>query len=374
MNKKSKLIIHIGTGKTATTFLQKKIFPELQKLEQVIYLEKNLIYLKTIFSTFRVLDDLNNLDLNKKIQDYRSSIKSSLKKYQKPHIISAEWLHGWDPDMWEQLLLLNKFIFSGLADSVEIMITFRSTRPYLDSIYNQLVHTGDNPKSPKNFYLDKESYRTAAKFFGNSSKGSEIFCLDKLLYKDLFNYYAKSFSKTFAFTMNEVLNLEFIKELNICDEKNFNSLYQILLEPIDSVYIHKSYSLIALKLTYIREKILNNIGLKSFSSLDSLKKIGFKVIGELTSHHYPNVDKIKNISDLKAKKLSPLLNILLRIWNKFFNRIKKSFIWRNIMQNFVNNFFEYQKSKYEYDFFTNFKKIEKENEDFLNLNIKKRIL
>ncbi len=44
------------------------------------------------------------------------------------------------------------------------------------------------------------------------------------------------------------------------------------------------------------------------------------------------------------------------------------------MQNFVNNFFEYQKSKYEYDFFTNFKKIEKENEDFLNLNIKKRIL
>ena len=373
MNYKSKLIIHIGTGKTATTLLQKKIFPELQKLEKIIFLDKNLVYLKKIFYTYKVIDDLKNQDLNNKILDYRSSIKSSLEKNRLPHIISAEWLHGWDPDTWERLLLLNKFIFNGCADSVEIMITFRPTKSYLDSIYNQVILTGNSPKSPRTFYLDRKTYNTAAKFLGSSSKGIEIFCLEKLIYKNLFNYYAKSFSKTFAFTMNEVLSLEFLKELNICDEKSLNSVNKILLGSKNSIYLNKSYSLIAIKLTYAREKFLNKMGLKSFGSLDAYKKVGFKAIEDLTLSNKPKKKIIKKFSNAKQSKIRKFVLFILKILNRFHKRFKKFFIWKNIMQIFINNYFEYKKSTYEYDFFEKFIKIEKENEDFLNLNIKKRI-
>lgn len=369
MNTKSKLIIHIGTGKTATTFLQKKIFPELQKLGKVIFLENNLSSLKKIFYTFKVIDDFNNEDLNKKIQNYRTFIKSSIKNNKIPHIISAEWLHGWDPDMWERLLLLNKEIFSGLADSVQIMISFRSTKSYLDSIYNQMILIGNAPKSLETFYLDRNAYKTASRFLGTSSKGLEIFCLEKLSYKNLFEYYSKSFSKTFAFKMSEILNLEFLKELNICDEASLTYLKKTLLESKNSIYVNRSYSLIAIQLTYAREKFLNKMGFKSFDGLDALKKVGFEVIEELTSSQHKNKKKSNKIYSANKKEM----NLIKLFFFKVYRRSKKFFIWKNFIQIFINNFLKYQKPNYEYNFFADFKKLEKDNEDFLNLNIEKRI-
>ena len=369
MTTKSKLIIHIGTGKTATTFLQKKIFPQLQKMEKIIFLEKNLSSLKKIFYTFRVINDLNNKELTKEIQNYRSSIISSLKTNKIPHIISAEWLHGWDPDMWERLLLLNKLIFSGLADSVQIMISFRSTKSYLDSIYNQMILIGNAPKSPRTFYLDSETYQTAARFLGTSSKGLEIFCLEKLLYKNLFDYYSKSFSKTFAFKMSEILDLEFLRHLNICDEISLSYLNKTLLESKNSIYVNRSYSLIAIKMTYMRENLLNKMGFKSFDGLDALRKVGFKVIADLALSKQLDKKFFYQIYNSNKTNISRVMLFFFKIHNRF----KKFFIWKNFMQTFINNFFDYKKPNYDYDFFADFKKIETENEDFLNLDIEKRI-
>ena len=56
-----------------------------------------------------------------------------MKVRQIPYFISLESLHGWDPGTWRDKLILNRELFSDLADSVEIMITLRPTKSYLDA-------------------------------------------------------------------------------------------------------------------------------------------------------------------------------------------------------------------------------------------------
>ena len=264
---RSRLIVHIGTGKTGTTTLQQTIFPILHQAKLVFFCGVDLnLKLKDIINCYSVFGDLDNPILTKKVKEFRYFFNSQPQYATRTSLISLESLHGWDPSSWSEMCLLNKILFSGLADSVEIMITMRDTKNYLDSVYMQMIHEGFRPKSPTHFFLKKDQYKIAKGFVGRSGQGLEIFSIDELRYEDLFSMYSNSFDRVYIFTMQEALSSEFLKSLNLCD----NKLIYSIQEKIKYTSFNRSFSKLATMLTYRREKLLNSFGLKTFTSKDEL--------------------------------------------------------------------------------------------------------
>lgn len=357
----SRLIIHIGTGKTATTSLQKEVFPSLHSSKRIVYL--NPIIIRDIKNILRVYatskGEIKNT-LQEHISALRHRISESITTCNIPHLISFESLHGWDPDTWEEHLDLNKELFGDLADSVEIVISVRSTKSYLDSVYMQMIHEGLANLKPETFFLQSDAYEIAKKYLGTRSQGTEIFCIDKLVYSSLFNSYCNSFDACYCFTLEEILNLDFLRELKL----NVNAL-QLKQLSKNLISHNRSYSETAYRLTLARERLLNALGLRSLSSLDSKSKL---MINFLTSMSSPRVNE--------GAKEKPWIISETSIASKFLLKIKRHIIirlqWRFLMQRCVNVYIPYKKAMLDYGK-CDYKYIELLNDAFMQKPISERV-
>ena len=117
-------IVHIGLGKTATTALQKRVFPELVKFGLIsAYNPKNLmrlLYLKRL------------TELTKE----QEAELAKLVKANKDAVVSFEGLVDWNPDNWKRARDENLATFGKDATS---LLTIREPRGYLTSVYQQVV-------------------------------------------------------------------------------------------------------------------------------------------------------------------------------------------------------------------------------------------
>ena len=358
--KGSRLIIHIGTGKTATTSLQQDIFPLLHSKKKIAYLNAINSDIHSIQRLYFLSRGFKKNFLRESIINIRDRISKSINSYNITHLISLEALHGWDPATWEDYLGFNKELFSGLAESVEIIISVRSTKPYLDSVYMQMVHEGRTYLTPETFFLQSDAYEMAKRYLGEHSQGSEIFCIDKLIYKTLFEIYCNNFDACYCFTMEEIISLEFLKELKLHD----NILQAKQLSKHLSIH-NKSYSDTAYRLTLAREKVLNKFGLRSRSSLDSERGLVFNI---LTSKPSPIAIKSAIDDPHIIGNTSFTAKLLLKIKRYLTQRLR----WRYIMQAYVNKYLPYEMPILDYGA-CEYKDIELLNKFFMEKPISERI-
>lgn len=135
------LVIHLGTGKTGTTYLQDIVFPELCerkciKFNPPIFDELFKILSPNNFTEFR--KNLNHLE-NNEFSDYKNDLEAYIKN-NKNIFLSAESFSslGFQLNMFLSRKILDYFI-----PSFSAIIVFRKHNDFLYSLYRQAILQGN---------------------------------------------------------------------------------------------------------------------------------------------------------------------------------------------------------------------------------------
>lgn len=321
----SRIIVHIGFGKTGTTTIQNDILPYLKK--------KNLIEI---------------LDNNKIIQDFTNFIlfddipEPPCFHTDKILFISLESLVGWNPDAWDKCLEFNKIYF---PKNAEILITFRNQKEYLRSVFIQMLHQGESDITPKDFFLTQKNYSRFKNLLGNSILlSSRHFNIDKFRYLKIEELYTSHFKKCYFVDFKSILNQSFLTLLF----PDFN------LSKIKISNHNKSYSKISVYLDRKRYLFLNSINLIPISS-------NYKLLFSKT----PVYKRL-----MKRKKYSSIFSRLFKfIFFPFYFTKLIVYHWRFFLQKYINFLFPKK-----FDFESNLKsKFYKENETFYK-NLPKKFI
>lgn len=194
-----KPIIHIGLGKTGTTFLQLDFLPKILKFTNRIYWKNDLNL------TSKILDHINLM-----IYD------QTFKKVNLPKniFISNESLlgpSGWDPFYYEKFADLNLKAF---GPNCEILITIREPKTWLRSNYTRNIGKLNIIKETE-YYLNNNDHEKKDLYIFD--RHCLFFALEKFSYKKLIDIYSQRFSKV---TILKYENLKNIKNWeNIFDQK-----------------------------------------------------------------------------------------------------------------------------------------------------------
>lgn len=195
----SRKILHIGLPKTATTFLQKKIFPELCNLNKLLFLGKNSNYVN---------------QLNKKIFHLKYSIEYGFDS-KKIHIvndylISHEGLTGEDPDCWENS---SEKIKNSLGEDLDILIVLRKPSDFMLSMYLESCISKGFFIRPEKYFLNNNDH--------NLKKNNPKFNLDKFDYDQLRKFYIHKFNRVVFLKYEFMFDNNYLLEgLNLNNENN----------------------------------------------------------------------------------------------------------------------------------------------------------
>ncbi|MFW0778127.1 MAG: hypothetical protein ACN2B6_10480 [Rickettsiales bacterium] len=240
-------ILHIGLGKTGTSSLQKHVFSKLK--------------------TKGLVDTYNDERWFHKFWEYRyyphhSSVQKLSQLFHADtgrHMISTESLLTWNPAYWQQNC---DYLHSVVGPHATILITLREPKSYLRSLYQQCIH-GGNIIRPELFFLNSDQYTLNA-YKARDSMG-EIFDCDSMDFQALAEMYAKRFDRVVIASMKSVRSLSFMRALM---DINDSDLQQFKDKVATTGGSNKSYSDLAMRLTFARERLLNWFGLKSMGALD----------------------------------------------------------------------------------------------------------
>lgn len=325
-------IVHIGLGKTATTTLQKYIFPELSKVDKrVEYSPKHINELVLKYSQVGLNQEESEL-LRKWLSDDDFEFK----------LVSLESLVNWNPRFWEESADRNLELF---GEDATIIISVRDTVAYLTSVYQQMIHEG-NVRKPTEFFVDQETYNRLK----NSVSYMDLayFDVDSFDLIRLQKIYESRFSKVVFVPLNKINSMEFLQ--TIFDISDSNKLY--LSEKIKNIpRENRSYSDLAMKITLRREKILNFFGLQSKGSFGNWQRY-------LSEVQRSDVD-IKKRKSASIKSVSDLLSLLFKIPLKI---IKPNY--RKFMQRRFDKIIPYKKYKLPAETYINYDLVSK-NDKFV---------
>ena len=160
--------------------------------------------------------------------------------------------------------------------------------------------------------------------------------------------------------MEEILSLDFLRELKL----NVNAL-QLKQLSKNLIPLNRSYSETAYRLTLARERLLNALGLRSLSSLDSKSK---QMINFLTSMSSPRVNEGAIEKPCIISETSIASKFLLKITRHLIIRLQ----WRHLMQRYVNVYIPYKKAILDYGK-CDYKEIELLNDAFMQKPISERV-
>jgi len=293
------VIVHIGLGKTGTTSLQKAVFPRL--------VEEGVI---ENYNPPQIMESLRRFVVT---GEGGKELKTELSNLSDKTLISLESLAGWNPAIWKQNASKNASIF---PESSTIIITLRDAESYLTSVYVQMLHQGSVMK-PESFILSDPDYDMVAPLARPSL--CEVFKVDNLDFEYLVELYKKRFSKVIVVPVSKLSGLGFISYLFEMPQSSLSNLRQQFL---NSKKENISYSKRAVRLTFLRERLLSHFGLRSKSSHDRFFEM---YSGE--SKWLPSAWNVRNKS------------ILVKLYIKIRARCS----WRFLMQQVVDRFFAYEK-------------------------------
>ncbi|MDC0140895.1 hypothetical protein OAI62_00355 [Pelagibacteraceae bacterium] len=207
--------IHIGLGKTGTTFLQNYIFEIISKYENLIYYNSNHPGSKL------VRNHSIKLRTNEEISDI---------KLPDNVFVSDETLVSWDPQDWENFAAKNLIAF---GSNCAIILTIREPRSFFNSLYSEICLQSSKVKS-----LDEFIYCKKQIDLKRSPSSLNIYDFS---YNKLINIYKKIFHKIIIIKYEDITNLAFIDKyfsktsINILEEIQYTKTFKI----------NKSYSMYA---------------------------------------------------------------------------------------------------------------------------------
>jgi len=252
-------IVHIGLGKTATSTLQNRIFPEIcnrlnLKLVNVVnFIRKDQI----IKQKYHPLENSNNIDLPKRF------------------LISREDLVGteWRPQNFAKAFEINKKIFN---EDCKILITIRKPSDLLSSTYTQAIQNFNIIKEEDFFIFEKDKQLANNKF--------NLYYFD---YNKLINLYRSFYKNVIVVKYEDIKKLNFLDELFDLD-KDFKKKLEINMQKHN---INKSFSKIGVKIFFVLNK---------FFSLEKFNKFIFDKIydGKHRNNNIFNKIKIKFLAQM----------------------------------------------------------------------------
>lgn len=281
-----KPILHIGLGKTATSFLQEFFFPYIMKFSDRFYWK-------------------DDVDLTNKILGHRNKMikGQEVDKIILPNniFVSLETLlapSGWDPRYYEKFADLNLKAF---GPDCEIIITIRKPRDWLRS--NYLRNIGKLNIIPESkFYLSNNDYKK----YELSDVHCASFALEEFSYENIYKIYSKKFSKVTLIKYEDLKKLEVWK--NIIDLQ-INNLDE--LDVIKKKVVNLGLSKNAIKTTFIFNKFLSIFSL--------------------------NLEKIHRFK--KKLRFSDNSNFFKKYYNIFLNFLD----WKRLIRFMDKKVFKYQK-------------------------------
>jgi hypothetical protein len=303
-------IIHIGYAKTATTILQKHIFPKACS-----------------YSNYTFSGSDSKLDQLTYSHCQRLRYGFNVKKLDIPErtLLSSESLCGWDPHYWEEYAEKN---LSAFGCSVHIILVIREPKSLLSSLYVQTcIHEFNGVQDPKYFFLDKVHYADrlpAAKF-----------SLDEFNYARLIDMYKKRFDSVTVIKYEYLKNLSFIQRILSLSDSEINALRIDMLEKIGN----KSFSVLSVKIVFFVSKILGFMHL-------SLSK--------------QNTNDVPVNNGIYGKKENGNNDI----FRNFFKRVLLEINLRNFLQGRLDKVIPYK--KYVVDF-NNVKQVDILCKEYINL-------
>lgn len=185
-----KKILHIGLGKCGSTFLQKSIFPEIEKKTKIKFFMMNEI------QEFKFAKNHHSLENITKLED----------KLPNDFILSHEGLfsHNWEFNKIQKGFELIKKNFKN--DTV-IFLVLRNPYDLLNSIYVQKIMQMEIIKPNKFFFVDKSKLYQKNRYN-----------LHQFDYKFLVSLYKNYFKKVVVIKYEDLHKFSFLKELFNIDD------------------------------------------------------------------------------------------------------------------------------------------------------------
>lgn len=240
-------VVHIGLGKTATTTLQRHVFPLLQKQGAVdVYNDRELVRLAQKNIMF---------GLHEEEQRYFSEHFHGGQRV----FLSNEGLAGWNPAGWAQRCASHRRLFG--QDTI-IILTVRSPLSYLRSVYQQHIKAG-NVSHPADYFLRADHHDRIAPIAPKG--GNFLFNVDAFDLQALVTMYEEAFDRVIVAPMERIPSCAFLRDAFMLDEARHRALAQAFAA---APRANPAYSRRAVGLTFQRERLLNAFGLKSLGTAD----------------------------------------------------------------------------------------------------------
>lgn len=223
-------IVHIGFGKTGTTYLQNFVFPKISKILDIPYIEFNSYYDKKI--------------KKKKIR-YSPLENYSIKKLPKKFFMSSEDLIGikWQMEEMTRAFEINKIFFD---KDCTILITIRRPSDIFNSIYIQNIHNF-NLVEERSFFINKNNQNL-------TEDDEKKFNLFNFSYKTIIDLYKSFYHKVIVIKYEEISNLKFLKKILPKDNQILsNSEFTIG----KNKEINKSFSRIGVRIFFFLNNFFN---------------------------------------------------------------------------------------------------------------------
>ena len=189
-------LLHIGLGKCGSTFLQREIFPKLEKKINTNYIA---LYKNNFFN-------INKKEIKYSAFENFQNIENLLPN---DFIISNEALFS---NSWEFSRIEKNFEHTrdNFSNDTVILIILRNPYDLLNSIYCQSIHTMDIVKPENFFYIDDKEINIRVK---------NKFNLYNFDYSKLISLYKSYFKKVVVVKYENLQNLDFLKNIfNLDDE------------------------------------------------------------------------------------------------------------------------------------------------------------
>ena len=299
MNKK---IVHIGLPKTGTTTLQRHFFPKFCE-------DNGILFNPPEFTK-----------ITKQRLTYSKADLTALNMVFSKHdvLLSQEGLVDWNPRNWAAASDRALELF---GEDAIVVITIRDPVEYMTSVFVQKLHEGNIIK-PEEFFVSSHKYDVLMPFLPERSLVR--FDHQRLDYEYLISLYKKKFKDVYIVPLSRIDTLyPFSSVCGISTESLERYKEALKKAPREN----RSYSKLAVSLTFKREAILRFMRVKSLGSED-----------------YPIANDFLNSADTRSamsfKELTWSKKILV-LPSRVLKRIVKP--WRWWMQKVLDKHFPYQK-------------------------------
>jgi len=301
-------IVHIGLPKTATTSLQRHVFPHIPELRTDIkYNERFIIH--------ALRGPLQHDTSRAEELDFRDSVNSG------GHFISLEHLVGWSPRNWEEAADRNLRLFGRDAT---VIVSVRGTEAYLTSVYQQMIHQ-KNICKPEDFFLSGGKYDAVLPFIAPAILSR--FDVDSFDLTYLHKLYSARFERCFFIPFDRIDNLKFLEEIFDLSDVELQYLADKLKR---GRKVNRGYSATAMALTFKREDALRATGLMSLGSDYSAIEL---------ARQYSKQSEMNSV----RVSAPTLFQKILFFPRRLLQRAIRWTTWRYWMQNVVDNVIPYRK-------------------------------